>query len=60
MKKLTTVLLLLGMVILGFPLNEVFVWSCALIGAFIFSNFITTLIWKIFVKKIQDEPGKAI
>lgn len=53
MKSIATVCLTVGMVLLGFPITEVLVWACAIVGAFVFSNVVTGLIWEALVWRAQ-------
>lgn len=57
MKRVATVVLMVGIVLIGFPLSEVFVWLCALMGAFVFSHFLAGLIWMRFVWRARPKEG---
>jgi len=58
MRGIATVVLMVGLVLLGFPLNEVIVWVCALLGAFIFSHLITGAIW-MWVRRVERRVRRS-
>ena len=51
MRSAATVFLMVGMVLIGFPLTEIFVWACAIVGAFVFSNLATGFLWKLVLRE---------
>lgn len=58
MRSVATVVFMVGLVLVGFPLTEVIVWGCALLGAFIFSHLITGVIW-MGIKKVERRAFRS-
>jgi hypothetical protein len=58
MRSVATVVFTVGLVLVGFPLTEVIVWGCALLGAFIFSHLITGVIW-MGIEKVERRAVKS-
>jgi len=58
MRSVATVVFMVGLVLVGFPLTEVIVWCCALLGAFIFSHLTTGVIW-MGIRKVERRAVKS-
>jgi len=51
-RKVATVVLMAAVVLLGFPVTEVVVWSCALVGGYMFSHLVTGIVWMGLERRI--------
>ncbi len=58
MKKVATGAIMVGLVLLGFPVTHVLVWACALLGAYQISGYLTDLIWFGLVNKRYEKGAK--
>jgi|YelNatPaOPRAMG01_1025707.scaffolds.fasta_scaffold207543_2 hypothetical protein len=58
MRSVATFVFMVGLLLVVFLLTEVIVWGCALLGAFIFSNLISGVIW-MGIEKVERRAVKS-